>query len=404
MSLLIKALQKAEQSKSEAVENAAVPSSPSATSELELAPHHENLSASLHEESGFDAVTPSQVAGSTQRQAAASSVLRAGQSKGSYVGTSSALMLAGGGLLLLMLSGGAFYYYLNSLEQPTLVMSRPISTQLPSQVQTPVIETVTPQPSVVVPVAQAETAIVPRDRAARTSKSSGNQPEVTRYDNVTVEQEAKNKTPSTPETTVKVTKNRVPVASVNDQVLSGYQAYVAGDDIAAARYYRQAAQTEPRNADVLLGLAAVAARQGKTEEAVAQYMRVLELEPRNASAQTGLIGLVGQLDPAASESRLKTLLAQQPDAAFLHAAMGNLYADQGQWPSAQQAYFQAYHFEPSNAEYAFNLAVSLDQMGKSDLALNHYQRALELLSKQGGTVDKSQLEARMTQLRQSLAK
>jgi tetratricopeptide (TPR) repeat protein len=187
-------------------------------------------------------------------------------------------------------------------------------------------------------------------------------------------------------------------------VLLGYQAYVTGDDAAAARYYRQAVQAEPRNVDAVLGMAAAAARQGKTEEAIAHYMRVLELEPRNASAQTGLIGFMGQLDPTASETRLKTLLAQQPEAAFLHAALGNLYADQGQWPSAQQAYFQAYHFDPSSAEYAFNLAVSLDQMGKPDLALSHYQRALELLSKQGGALDKRQLEARITQLQQSLAK
>jgi tetratricopeptide (TPR) repeat protein len=220
-------------------------------------------------------------------------------------------------------------------------------------------------------------------------------------DNVVKSAENKTTPQIAPDSAVKVTRNRQPVASVNDQVLSGYQAYMAGDDAAAARYYRQAAQAEPRNVDAFLGLAAVAARQGKADEAATHYSRVLELEPRNISAQTGLIGLMGQLDPVASESRIKSLLAQQPEAAFLHAALGNLYADQGQWPSAQQAYFQAYHFDPANAEYAFNLAVSLDQMGKPDLALTHYQRALELQAKHGGALDKAQLEARITQLRQS---
>lgn len=216
--------------------------------------------------------------------------------------------------------------------------------------------------------------------------------------------EPKPKPQAAPEASVKITRSRAPAAAVNDQVLSGYQAYMTGDDVVAERDYRRAVQAEPRNVDAWLGLAAVAARQGKPDEAAAHYLRVLELEPRNVAAQTGVIGLMGQSDPAASEARLKSLLAQQPEAAFLYAALGNFYADQGQWTSAQQAYFQAFHFDSVNAEYAFNLAVSLDQMGKSDLALNHYQRALELLSKSGGMVDRRQLEARIAQLKQSSGK
>lgn len=396
MSLLIKALQKAEQSKGEATENAAAASLPTAKPELELAPHSKGSESSLHEESGFDGLTLPKGGSHSPRQAAA--VLRAGQGNGA--GAPRTVWLAGGGVFFLLLLGGGFYYYLNSLEQPALVVARPsLPPPVPVSARPVVAENVTPASVVneksveqVVPVA---TQPVEQSQATRPAKTE---------ELVVASADEKPKARSGEAVLPKVTRNRAPTASVSEGVMAGYQAYQAGDDAAAGRHYRQAAQIEPRNVDAWLGLAAVAARQDKTDEASAHYMRVLELEPRNPAAQAGLIGLTAQSDPAAGESRLKSLLAQQPEAAFLHAALGNLYAEQGQWPSAQQAYFQAYRFDSNNAEYAFNLAVSLDQMGKADLALTHYQRVLGLLPRQAGSVDRAQLEARIVQLRQALNK
>jgi len=48
--------------------------------------------------------------------------------------------------------------------------------------------------------------------------------------------------------------------------------------------------------------------------------------------------------------------------------------------------------------------VSLDQMSKPDLALDYYQRSRELLPKQGGAVDRSGLDTRISQLRSALGK
>jgi uncharacterized protein HemY len=106
-------------------------------------------------------------------------------------------------------------------------------------------------------------------------------------------------------------------------------------------------------------------------------------------------------DYAGTESRIKSMLAQQPEAANLHAALGNLYAAQSQWSLAQAAYFNASRYAPNSADYAFNLAVSLDQLGKSGLALAQYQRALSLLNNPGASnLDKAQLEARIQALQQ----
>ncbi len=187
---------------------------------------------------------------------------------------------------------------------------------------------------------------------------------------------------SSASTTVTITRNK-PDAGINPILLSAYQAYTAGDDAKAQKLYKQVLQTETRNIDAMLGLAAIAQGQNRIDDTAGWYRKVLELDPKNTIAQSSLINIQldnsGQADPIASESRLKNLLAQQPENASLQAALGSLYADQNQWPSAQQAYFEAHRLAPSNADYTFNLAASLDQMGKPKLALPFYQRTLELL-------------------------
>jgi uncharacterized protein HemY len=152
-------------------------------------------------------------------------------------------------------------------------------------------------------------------------------------------------------------------------------------------------QRDVRNVDALLGLGAIATRQGRDADANGWYGKVLEVDPRNSMAQAAMLDNQPQGNEANSESRIKNMLAKNPNDANLHVALGNLYAEQSQWPAAQQAYFDAYSLNTS-ADNAFNLAVSLDQMGKPKLALPYYQRALEQASSTS-SIDKAALEARI---------
>jgi len=161
-----------------------------------------------------------------------------------------------------------------------------------------------------------------------------------------------------------------------------YAALQAGQLDQAKRLYGDVLGTEPKNADALLGLAAISVREGNSDEATRRYLQLLELEPRNALAQSGLIALLGRADPVAAESRLKQLIAREPSA-HLYFTLGNLYADQSQWAAAQHAYFQAHHLEPSNPDYAYNLAVGLEHVSQPKLALGFYQRAMQLAAVKG---------------------
>lgn len=182
------------------------------------------------------------------------------------------------------------------------------------------------------------------------------------------------------------------------QLTRAWEALQDGRYEEAAALYHEVARLEPDNIDAMLGVGAIAVHRGNAEQGVRAYGRALELDPRNAAAQAGLISIIGQADPQLSESRLKQLLAQEPSG-FVYFALGNLYAKQVAWPQAQQAYFQAYQLQPDNPDYAYNLAVSLEHLGQSKIALNYYRRAIELRSLRGrAAFDSARVEERIGQL------
>jgi tetratricopeptide (TPR) repeat protein len=177
-----------------------------------------------------------------------------------------------------------------------------------------------------------------------------------------------------------------------------YESLLADKLSDAQQDYEQVLRVDPKNTDALLGLATIAARQGQGDKAANLYLRVLEADPKDVTAKAGLINLKGQSDPALSESRLKTLLANQPDSAALNFALGNLQARQTRWGDAQQAYFRAYTAEPDNADYLFNLAVSLDHLRQNKLAVQYYQMALTAAKTRTTAFDTNQVKNRLLEL------
>jgi len=189
-----------------------------------------------------------------------------------------------------------------------------------------------------------------------------------------------------------------PTLGVDPLVEQGYQAFQRNDLVAARDAYQRALAREPTNRDALLGLAAIDVRSGQLNSAEARYLKLLEMDPRDSHAAASLISLRGQLDPVASESRLKNLIATQPESALLHFSLGNQYAQQARWSEAQAAYFKAHSVDPENADYVFNLAVSLDQLHQGKLALEFYQRALALTDRRAASFDPARARLRVQEL------
>lgn len=210
------------------------------------------------------------------------------------------------------------------------------------------------------------------------------------------------RTTTTPPAASPVRVTRSP-ARVNPLLEQGYTALQQGNLTQAQQAYERMLAADARNADALYGLAAIALQRQQPGLAEDYYLRILESDPRDAYAHAGLTGLRGRNAGGNSESRLKTLIADQPDVAPLHFALGNLYAQEQRWRDAQQSYFLAYQNDSSNPDIAFNLAVSLDQLHQNRQAAQYYSEALRLRSTQPGAFNREQVQARLRELQTTSA-
>jgi Tfp pilus assembly protein PilF len=249
--------------------------------------------------------------------------------------------------------------------------AEPVAT-MPARRAEPVSAPITPAPAKPKTVFVRQTETSPAPDATAPQRSSGR-----REGNITI----------------------TPARVQADPILDGaFAAFNAGDLAKAREDYQQVLRYSPDSRDALLGLAAVETLAKHQDAAERYYVRLLELDPRDALAQSGLIGLRGQADPLAAESRLKSMIASQPGVGFLHFTLGNQYALQGRWAEAQQAYFQAFTNDPEQPDFAFNLAVSLDRMHQTKPALEYYRRALALAGDRPVSFDKARIGKRVLQL------
>lgn len=194
---------------------------------------------------------------------------------------------------------------------------------------------------------------------------------------------------------VRVTKSQL---KLNPAVERAYIAFQAGDLAAAEREYGLALKSEPNNSDALNGAASVALRKNERGRAEILYRRAVMANPRDAAAQAGLTGLRGTGDPIAAESRLKDLIALQPDEPSLLFALGVAHAASNRWHDAQQAFFGAYAGDPDQPDYLFNLAVSLDHLHQVPLARQFYEKALSAAARHPAAFDMQQAAARLREL------
>jgi tetratricopeptide (TPR) repeat protein len=186
--------------------------------------------------------------------------------------------------------------------------------------------------------------------------------------------------------------------SVPTDISAGYDALRRGDYDAARRSYQAAITADSASVDANLGLATAEARAGNVSAASLFYRKALELDPRNATALAGLAALADASRPGAVEARLREDVMRSPQSPALHLALGNVYAAQKRWSEAQGEYFEAHRLDPANPDIAFNLAVSLDNLGRGALAAQFYRRALDSARAQPAQFDPAAVNRRLAEM------
>ena len=186
--------------------------------------------------------------------------------------------------------------------------------------------------------------------------------------------------------------------SVPTDIGAGYDALRRGDYDAARRSYQAAITADSASVDANLGLATAEARAGNVSAASLFYRKALELDPRNATALAGLAALADASRPGAVEARLREDVMRSPQSPALHLALGNVYAAQKRWSEAQGEYFEAHRLDPANPDIAFNLAVSLDNLGRGALAAQFYRRALDSARAQPAQFDPAAVNRRLAEM------
>ncbi len=178
----------------------------------------------------------------------------------------------------------------------------------------------------------------------------------------------------------------------------GWLALSAGDLAKARTEFERAIKHDPRSADALIGLAHLAAHQKQTALASAYVQRALEAQPRHPEAQALMVMLASGADPMGQESAARNLIALDAANAGAHFALGLVLAKSARWQEAQDAFFRAWSLEPDQADYQYNLAVSLDHLNQPLLALDHYRGALAAATLRAVAFDQATAKIRIDQL------
>ena len=188
-------------------------------------------------------------------------------------------------------------------------------------------------------------------------------------------------------------------AEINDVIAEAYAALQANQNSEAARLYRSARAIDSDQRDALLGAAAAASALGNYDEAAQLYRRRLQSDPNDTYARAGLLSLATDANSRTSViGEVNAMLRDYPESAQLHFLKGVRLAAAHQWQTAQSAFYQAYRRDIENADYAFNLAVTLDHLGQPSLARVYYERALDLTERRKYNFDSRAARQRLSEL------
>ncbi len=169
----------------------------------------------------------------------------------------------------------------------------------------------------------------------------------------------------------------------------------------ALELYETLYKKNPRDKQILMGLAVSQQYNGFNESAIATYEELLKIDPRNSGAMVNLMGLLEQHQPDLAYRKLQDLWNNKGNNPAIAAQLGLLSAKMGNYEDSSRYLGIAVSLEPNNALNYYNLAVVMDQAKSHQSAIEYYQKALEVdvAHKGGQSIPREQVYDRLAQLR-----
>ena len=147
----------------------------------------------------------------------------------------------------------------------------------------------------------------------------------------------------------------------------------------AARLLGRAAEVNHGSAEARTLLGVVLARLGRLEAAVESYRAALGINPRSPQTHSRLGHALQALGrPREAVTHYECALAAGNESAAAHANLGNALQLLGCLDDAERHYERALALEPCRPEFHNNLAVLLATQNRHDAAIAHYEAALAL--------------------------
>jgi len=212
-----------------------------------------------------------------------------------------------------------------------------------------------------------------------------------------------------PKISVKVLDNTpnkaiIEVHSEEDVLSEAYLSYELGEFSRAQQAFEAVLTMNPNNEFALIGLGNILASKQQYIAAMDYYQKAFAAQPSSLNAFEAMANISGHIELNSDWKNVLSEMAQDhSESATLQYALGNLYAEENDWLAAQSAYFQAVALEPDNADYLVNLAVSLDQLGKYNLAARYYTEALAFADVERVNFNEAQVKNRLISIRQFMA-
>jgi tetratricopeptide (TPR) repeat protein len=125
-------------------------------------------------------------------------------------------------------------------------------------------------------------------------------------------------------------------------------------------------------------------RTHRISDSVEALAKSLELDVNNAEAHKILgldLAMVGKYDEAQMEMEQAARL--RPNSAEIHYFLGRIHYTRNAFPLAKQEFEEALRLDPSYMKAYDNLGLTLEGMGNDQAAVANYEKAIQLMERQG---------------------